>query len=478
MLQSVWLYISELAGKDLDAVIIGKLLFYLMPSLIPLVLPLTILVASIMTFGSFAENYEFAAMKASGISLQRAMRSLILFISILSVVTFFFANNVIPWSKYKAINLRYNIKKMKPALAIVEGMFNQVGPYNIKVAKKTGENGQDLHNVIIHQKMTRGNGMTVIKAKSGKLKGSGDANVLSLILYDGTTYQRIYSNNYIKRRRRPFVKNGFKSYRVNIDLSGMNDVDLDDDHYDNSASMLSISELHVALDSLSHKFNQDRENFADALMSRNGINKLFRKERKSTEKEAEEPAMLYNKDKGKPELPTYDIKNLTDFFHSYNLRSRTQTVNLALTTAQGTLRTIKGKEMNFSKKIQRLNVTEMQIQQKYALAIMCYVLFFVGAPLGAIIRKGGIGMPLVVAIILFLVYHYIGMFAENSAEDGSISPFLASWLSTFIMLPLSVMVTYKATTDQGFFNPDIIIVPVRKFFAKIGITKRKPENNA
>ena len=152
VLQTIWLYISELAGKDLDITVVGKFLLYFSPKLIPLVLPLTILLASIMVFGNFAENYEFAAMKSTGISLQRAMRSLSIFIFGLSVLAFLFANNVIPWAELKSYNLRKNIAKVKPAMAIAEGQFNEIGNINIKVAEKSGERGQYLKNVVIHQK--------------------------------------------------------------------------------------------------------------------------------------------------------------------------------------------------------------------------------------------------------------------------------------------------------------------------------------
>ncbi len=476
LLQSIWLYISELAGKDLDAVIILKLLFYLTPHLIPMVLPLTILVASIMTFGSFAENYEFAAMKSSGISLQRAMRSLILFISILSVVTFFFANNVIPWSNYKSKNLRYNIKRLKPAMAIVEGMFNKIGEdYNIRVEKKTGENGQNLHGVLIHKKMEKNRGMAVIKAESGKLIGSKSSNILSLLLYDGTLYRQVYAEDYKTRRRKPFIKNEFEAYQFNIDLSEFNNVDLDETHYDDAASMLSVSELRVALDSLSKEFNEDRESYRKTLTARNGIRQVLGKAKKETDQELKariEPVLDPKKDSIE-----YHISSLHEFYESYDLDDRQQITNLALTLTQGTIRTVEARQNTFAKKNKRINKTEIQIHDKYALAVMCFVLFFIGAPLGAIIRKGGIGTPMVVAILLFLTYYYIGLFAKNSAENGSISPFIATWLSTFIMLPLSIIVTYRATTDQGIVNIDGIISPIKNFFAKIGGIKNKKKDN-
>lgn len=560
LLQSVWVIISELAGKDLDIAVVGRLLFYIIPSLIPMVLPLTILVSSIMTFGDFSENYEFAAMKASGISLQRAMRSLILFITLLSISTYFVAAYVVPWSIFKSKNLRYNISQLKPALAITEGEFNQIDDYNIKVGKKTGKNGQDLHDVIIHLRDKGSGELIVIKSDRGKLAGGEDAGILSLILYDGTSYQNMQTRNYKQRVRRPFIKNGFEEYRFNIDISDRNDVDLNNDRFDNLASMLNISDLKLSIDSLSQRFNQDQDNFANTIFSRNGTQRIIAGDKPVITSAVRDTAVLktvkrdsvqYNRitqeivayhadsisdaetdffrimaqsvlkndsndtlvnlpltdqkayrefytqiaaqlsaegkefldlyiarDKPKPadfskkeQEEIASIKSLEDFYNSYDTRLRTQIADLAVNTTEGTLRTIRGKKENFKKKIERLNLTEIEIHDKYALAVMCYVLFFVGAPLGAIIRKGGIGMPMVVAIILFLVYYYIGMLAKNSARDGSISPFIATWLSTFIMLPLSVLVTYQATTDRSFFSLDVFIAPVKKLLVKIGLIK-------
>ena len=152
VLQTIWLYIKELAGKDLDIVVVGKFLFYFSPKLIPLVLPLTILLSSIMVFGNFAENYEFAAMKSTGISLHRAMKGLSVFIVGLAIITFFFSNNVIPWAEYNSYNLRKNIAKLKPAMVIAEGQFNEIGNITIKVDEKSGDRGQYLKGVVLHQK--------------------------------------------------------------------------------------------------------------------------------------------------------------------------------------------------------------------------------------------------------------------------------------------------------------------------------------
>jgi lipopolysaccharide export system permease protein len=209
ILQSVWLFVKELAGKELDLVIILKLLVYLLPTLIPLILPLTILLTSIMIFGNFAENYEFAAMKSAGISLQRAMLSVSLFILLLSVTTFFFANNVIPWGEYKSRNLRRQIAVQAPKMLITEGQFNKVGnSFTIKVEEKYGDKENLLRDITVFLTENRKN-KTVIKAETGKLIASKETNTLQLILNDGNFYEDIYSKDPKKKEKKPTRKEFF-----------------------------------------------------------------------------------------------------------------------------------------------------------------------------------------------------------------------------------------------------------------------------
>lgn len=447
VLQTIWLYIGELAGKDLDVGIILKFLLYFSPKLVPLVLPLTILLTSIMTFGSFAENYEFAAMKSSGISLQRAMRSLTFFILLVSVTAFFFANNVIPASEFKSINLRKNIAQLKPAMAISEGIFNDIGEFNIKVEEKTGNNDQFLNDVIIHQKSNRGGNTTVIKANKGELVGSSDSDVLSLILKDGNYYDEIQQNDPTRRANKPFAKSYFQEYVINIDLSTFNDVDLEDENYRNAQGMLKISELSESIDSLSTSYNQEMENFADIMYRRTGAT-LF--------------ATNFTPRDSVPEIENSVLE-------LYETEKALNIVNLAIGTVSAGISNITIKKDEFKVSTKQLNKFEIALHEKYALAVAIIVLFFVGAPLGAIIRKGGMGLPMVIAILMFLTYHFIGIFAKNSAEDGTISPFLATWLSTLIMLPLGIFFTYRATTDQGLLAFGNLMSPINKLIKKIKI---------
>ena len=454
VLQTIWLYIGELAGKDLDAEVILKFLMYFSPKLVPLVLPLTISLTSIMVFGAFAENYEFAAMKSSGISLGRAMRGLTVFIVFISLIAFFFANNVIPAAEFKSINLRKNIAQLKPAMAISEGMFNDIGTFNIKVEDKSGENDQYLTDVIIHQKKSSGGNNTVIKAKEGELVGSTDSDVLSLILKEGNYYDEVEPSDYKKRKRKPFTKSYFDRYVINIDLSDFNNVDLDDETYNSTHGMLKISELGESIDSFSVSYNTRMADFRKTMYNRSGVPNLninYRPKDTIVEKN----------------------QNLLEYFDTYD---GSQISNLALGSVNSALAHLAMKKQEFKVSIVQINKFEIALHEKYALSIACIVLFFVGAPLGAIIRKGGLGLPIVVAILLFLTYHFIGIFAKNSAENGAISPFVATWLSTWIMLPLGVYLTYRATTDQGLFVFDNFIAPVRKVIKKAGLFKDKSKS--
>ena len=445
VLQAIWLYIKELAGKDLDLITVAKFLFYITPTLIPLILPLTILLASIMVFGNFAENYEFAAMKSTGISLQRAMSGLSIFIVGLAITTFFFSNNVIPWAEYNSYNLRKNIAKLKPAMLIAEGQFNQVGEdFNIKIAKKTGDRGQFLEDIIIHQSETNkiGNFTTII-AKNGELVSEESSNILQLVLFDGYYYNDTPPKDIQERRKEPFLKSKFEKYTMNIDLSKLNEVDLDDKAYDDKYTMLNISDLSKTTDSLAEARQTTYTDFSTALYKRTNIETLNLMVDTKVDKEF-----------------TGDVIDL------FSTKRQVQILEYAINSISSTSNIINSKKADLKNKNVSLNKHIIAFHEKFALAIACIILFFVGAPLGALIRKGGLGLPMIIAIVLFLSYHFIGIFAKNSAKDSSFSPILATWFSTLIMLPLSIYLTRRATADRGLFEFDHITVPLKKWFSK------------
>jgi lipopolysaccharide export system permease protein len=505
ILQTVWLFISELAGKGLDFFLILKFLLFAMPRIIPLVLPLSVVLASIMTFGSFAENYEFAAMKSSGISLGRAMKSLMFFIGILSIASFFFANDVIPYAEFKFVNFRTDIGKKQPALAIAEGQFSDVGSYNIKVEKKSGENGNHLTGVTIHQKAPNGGTSTVIKSKTGELVASDDSNILKLILNDGYYYQDLPPKKYADRFKMEFAKSGFKRYVINMDLSKLNKVDESGDKVTNNNAMLNINELNYTLDSLHKSYKKDIISFADNIYQRTGIVSLSGNipappMRSGYTQNYPIPPPLSSPNDGfrqRPQLhlqhpiptvkpsvnanePPKDVqpkaqkelpKDLLSLFA--NDADKQTIFKIALGNVESTTFSIESSSMEMDEKIKTINSHQLALYDKFVIAYACILMFFIGAPLGAIIRKGGVGLPIVFAILIFITFHFINTFGKKISQSNELPPFLGAWMSSIILTPLAVLLTYRATNDIGLFSMENILDPIQRFFRKIFPPKKQ-----
>lgn len=420
-----------------------------MPRIIPLVLPLSVLLASIMTFGNLAENYEFAAMKSSGISLQRAMRVLIIFIFVLSIIAFWFANNVIPYAEYKFVNFRKNIAQAKPAMAIAEGQFNDVGLYNIKVNKKSGENGNHLTGVTIHEKPNNmGENKTVIKSKTGELISSEKSSILKLVLNDGYYYKDVTPKKYEDRAKLPFIKGKFKKQIINIDLSELNKVDDSKESIAGTNAMLNVNELRYTLDSLSKSFDNEVVSFSENINQRLAIRKVPIVSNPAT------------KDLKKKQLPI----NLMSL---YSNKDRADILKMAGSNITSNIYSIETTQKDLKDKQREINKHLSALYEKFVIAFACFLMFFIGAPLGAIIRKGGLGLPIVFAVLIFITFHFINTFGKRLSQEGGMTPFLGSWMSSFILSPLAILLTYRATNDNGLINFDVITTPVSLFFQKI-----------
>jgi len=445
ILQTVWLFISELAGKDLDFLLVVKFLLFSMPRIVPLVLPLSVLLASIMTFGSLAENYEFAAMKSSGISFPRTMRSITVFIILLSILSFFFANNVIPYAEYKFINFRRNIAQVKPAMAIAEGQFSEVGNYTIKVDKKSGEKGNLLSGVTIHRKLPNGEGnTTVIKAKKGELISSESSNTLKLVLTDGNYYEDIIPKKYEERSRIPFAKGTFKRDVINIDLSKLNQSSMDEVDISNTNTMLNISELKFTIDSLNTNYKKDLRSYTENIYLRTGVNNTFY-------------------------LPTSTSQTIKVSSNNLLLNltesQKTDIIKNAFSNIENTVFSIDSSIFEMQGKSKSINKHWIALYDKYMIAFSCLLMFFIGAPLGSIIRKGGLGLPIVFAVAIFIVFHFINTFGKRVAQEDGISPFMGVWMSSIVLTPLAILLTYRAINDiGGMVSFDGILIPIQKFF--------------
>jgi lipopolysaccharide export system permease protein len=407
-----------------------------------------------MTFGSFAENYEFAAMKSSGISLQRAMKMLTITIGILAFVSFFFANNVIPDAQFRFINLRKNIVQQRPAMAIAEGQFNTIGSSNIKVDKKSGDNGEFLEGVTMHVKNNNmGLGAnTIIKAKRGVLTSEDDSNYLQLELYDGYYYEDIHPKKFEERKRLPFAKSSFQKYVVNIDLTKLNQAEMDDGSV-TSEKMLTVPELKYTIDSLQRNYNKDVISYAENVVVRN--DNVFHKKK----------GMVVINNTPQQSKVVGDAKK--DLLSIFTPIERKQILEMAKSNAASTEFTIQSSKLDLEDKTKNINNHWLAIHEKFVIAYSCLLMFFIGAPLGAIIRKGGLGLPMVFAILIFITFHFINTFGRKVAQQDSIPPFLGAWMSSILMTPFAVLLTYRATNDIGLMiNFDWLTDPIMKLFTK------------
>ncbi|MBC7523444.1 MAG: LptF/LptG family permease [Flavobacterium sp.] len=445
ILQTVWLFIAELAGKDLDLLLVCKFLLFSMPRIIPLVLPLSVLLSSIMTFGSLSENYEFAAMKSAGISLQRAMKSLTIFILILSLISFIFANNVIPYAEFKFINFRRNIAQVQPAMAISEGQFSTIGSYAIKVDKKSGENGNFLSGVTIHKKMENGGGnTTVIKSQKGELVSSKSSNILKLVLTDGNYYEDIIPSKYEDRAKIPFAKATFKKDVINIDLSKLNKTNMENVDISNTSTMQNIHELGFTLDSLNKSIKKDVVSNSINLYQRVGMNNIS----------------YIPPDKDKITFSPDLLKDLNKDRQNYILK-------IASSNVDNTNFSIDSSIIEMDAKQKNINSHWIALYDKFMIAFSCLLMFFIGAPLGAIIRKGGLGLPIVFAVTIFIIFHFINTFGKRVAQENGMPAFLGVWMSSLILTPLAILLTYRAIKDiGGTISFDVITDPIQKLFSR------------
>ena len=443
------MFIDDLAGKEIDFEIIFKFLIFYCPKLIPLVLPLTVLLASIMTFGDLSENYEFAAIKSSGISLFRSMKSLMYFNILLCIVVYFVSNNLIPYSEFKSYNLRKNLAKVKPSLAITEGIFNDLGLMNIKVSNKSGIDNSNLEDVIIHKTNRNNDNTIVIKAKNGKIISDEENDILRIQLNDGYRYEEILAEKPNSKQYKPHTQIYFETHEIFIDLKQIYNVDFSKEMYNNTFRMQNLKQLDFSIDSLENKLVKEYANFGDNFYRRTGVFNFQTKYNRPFEKN------------------TIDIGNYNTILRDFDLQSQKSIINSVENNINNQIANLDTQKTNFFIREKIINLHKTSYHDKYAIPISTLILFLLGAPLGAIIRKGGFGFPVVTALIMFLFYHFLGTFAKNAAEDGSISPFIGSWISNIIMLPIGIYLLKRASSDKSLLNIDNIFEELKNKLIKI-----------
>ncbi len=445
LMQFLWRYIDDLVGKGLEWYIVLELLFYASSTFVPLALPLAILLSSIMTFGNLGEHYELVAMKSAGISLWKIMRPLIILSIAISGVAFYFSNNVFPIANLKFKSLLYDVRKQKMAFDITEGIFyNGMDGFVMRVGSKE-KDGRTIRDVMIYNHMERHGNTDLTLADSGRMESTPDGRYLIFHLYNGYNYQeKDDQRNY--RQNRQFQKTKFEEEYRRFDLSGFAMTRTDENLFKSNYSMLNISQLNYAIDSLGKLYGGKKDNFAE------NFNKHYQN--------------YYILDSA----AYVNAGNADSLLFPLNGWTKAEKVNIvqrALNKARGVKSNIEWHMSDYESKREWLVKHQVAWHKKFTLSFACLVLFFIGAPLGAIIRKGGIGLPVVVSILLFVLFHIISITGEKSAIAGAIQIEYGMWIASAVLLPLGIFLTIKATSDSPLMDFDI-------WKRKLGkLTKRK-----
>lgn len=446
LMQFIWLYIDDMLGKGLEWYTIAELLIFASANLVPLALPLSILLASLMTFGNLGEHFELVSFKAAGISLQKVMQPLIIMVTIISICAFFFANNVIPVANLKFYSLLHDIRSQKPAFNILPDVFyNEIDGYVIRVKKKIPrEDGDLLKDVMIYDHVENQGNRHLTVADSAIMKISDDKTYFSIRLFHGIDYQEKYEGR--RDKVYPLSRFAFKEYEMRIDMSGFKLNRTDEELFKEDYRMLNLEQLSNKTDTLTKYYEIRTEEFF------NTISKNYLK--KDT---------LLRVDNN---VNYVEYKSIGELIKSLKKENINQAYNLALNNA----RTNKGRasaamvEMDYQQE-SLLNI-EVEWHRKFTFSIACIIMFFIGAPLGAIVRKGGLGMPVVISVIFFLLFWILSISGEKMAKEMVIEPYQGMWLATAVLFPLGIFFTYKATTDSAMFNIESYFGFIKKLFKK------------
>lgn len=462
LMQFFWKYVDELVGKGIGWETLLELMLYISATLVPMALPLSILLSALMTYGNLGENSELMAIKAAGISLQRAMRPLMALTALISIGAFFFANRVMPSANLQAYKLLHEVTQQKPELVIRPGIFNtDIDGYAVK-AEKTDKKKGLFYQVMLYDHTSNAQHPDITLADSARFQISEKKDYMVVTLYHGATYEDVRQKNRISRTF-PHRKDLFEEKQILVELTGFSMKKADASLFKNHFQMLNLKQLDIAIDSIDlamrSRQNELTDNLVKSKLMRNSMN-----DRTMARILADSIEPTFNES-----LPVHlDIDSL---YESLDQMRKERVLDLALNEA----RNMKQIEISFTR--DNLDATlrwkrrhQIEWHRKFTLSIACLIFFFIGAPLGAIIRKGGFGMPVVVSVLFFLFYYIMTLSGDKFARESLLRPWLGMWLASLILLPIGVFFTYKATTDSTLMSRDAYTRIIKRF---VGLFRRK-----
>lgn len=436
-MQFYWVYMDDLIGKGLGVMMMLKLLLLMSATLFPLALPLGILLAAIMTFGNLGENFELVAIKSSGISLFRFMRPLIVFIAAVSVFAFLFNNYVIPVANLKSFSLLYDMRRQKPAVNIRAGIFNkEFDDYVIRVGQKDPD-GQTIRDVVIYDMTGGRNNNNVVLAKDGRMYTTPDNKFMVFELHDGWRYEENNEEGDYQQTRMHFG-----TWYKMFDLSHFSFSRTQEDLFKGNEKMMNVGQLATNIDSLGQSYS----------ISLKEVNSYFNPYFTAFRLKDNKDSVLNQRlaEGLSKDILAYD----SSFLAAVPKEKRREIAESAETNLRNMHRLIEIVSNDSGLIKEKSDKFKIEWHKKYTLSFACMLLFLIGAPLGAIIRKGGLGMPVVIAIAFFIIYFIISSTGEKLAEQGALAPWYGMWLATGILLPIAFIIMWSARNDASIFSKE------------------------
>jgi lipopolysaccharide export system permease protein len=450
------MYIDELVGKGLDFKVLAELLFQFSLTFVPTALPLAILLASLMTFGNMGEYNELTALKSSGISLQRIMQPLMILMGILVVSVFLFSNYIVPIANKEARGLLFDIRRKRPDISLQAGTFTyDIDGFSIKVADKDPETNR-LDKILIYDEREKRGNVSVIYADSGYIRVSPDNTAMIMTLYNGNSFTEVEEKDVLPNNRKfPSRKDEFKEQTIVLSLSGFDLERSGDNLFRSTSWMLKMGELSHFIDSLTtltdNRFDGYYEDFLE--------NYLY--------KETPSPVELSDKS------ILSDISHAQLFLNVDSVFNALDNIDKEIAILS-TIENVKETGAFIDERAEAMKVSKGAVigykadwHKKLTLPFACLIFFFIGAPLGAIIRKGGLGTPSVISVLFFVIWYVISLFGEKLVEGTVVHPVIGMWASSYILLPIGVLLTYKAATDSGMMNLETYTESVKNAFKAI-----------
>lgn len=432
LMQFLWKYVDDLVGKGLPWNVVAELMFYASSTFVPMALPLAILLSSLMTFGNLGEHYELVAAKAAGVSLRRVMAPLIILSMFIGVGAFYFSNIVLPIANLKFRSILYDVRKQKLAFNIQEDIYyDGLEGYIIRVGSKDRD-GKLIRDVMIYDHTEREGNTNVTLAEWGTMDQTPDGRFLILTLYNGASYDDNPDRS--NPDRYPFLRMRFSKEVRRFDLSGFELNRTDEDLFRNNYQMYNLRQLEYSRDSLTKQLETRRENFARTM--RNNYYYFSRL------------------DENRMVNPDSSLVFNGNYIFDFNEADRQKVVEKALSSARSLKTILESTKSGYAGQLRHIRRHDIEWHRKYTLSVACIILFFVGAPLGAIIRKGGLGLPLVVSTILFVLFHIASTTGDKYVRTGVLDPWTGMWMSSALFLPLGIWLTYKAVTDSPLMDSD------------------------